>query len=54
MCPGCIGSATLVVGSVMSSGGLTALAVKIFRSKRTDSKNREQEQNSTNPSGKEK
>ncbi len=34
MCPFCIGSAMLMAGSVMSTGGLTALVVKRFRSKR--------------------
>jgi hypothetical protein len=34
MCPACLASAALMVGSVVSTGGLTALAVKIFRSKK--------------------
>ena len=34
MCPFCIGSAMLMAGSVMSTGGLTALVVKRFRPKR--------------------
>jgi hypothetical protein len=33
MCPACVGSATLVAGGVISSGGLTALVVRIFRLK---------------------
>ena len=34
MCPVCMASAAFVVGSVMTTGGLTALAVKIFRLKK--------------------
>jgi hypothetical protein len=35
MCPACVASAAAVVtGSVMSTGGLAAIAVKIFRSKK--------------------
>jgi hypothetical protein len=34
MCPACMASAALLVGSVLSTGGLTALAVKIARSKK--------------------
>ena len=35
MCPACLASAALMVGSVISTGGLTALVVKIFRSKKS-------------------
>ncbi len=35
MCPACIASAALMIGSVMSTGGLTALAAKLLRSKRS-------------------
>ena len=35
MCPACMASAAVVAGSVMSTGGLTALAVKVFRSKKS-------------------
>ena len=35
MCPACIASAALMVGSVISTGGLTALVVKILRSKKS-------------------
>lgn len=31
MCPLCVASAGMVVGSVVSGGGLTALAVKVLR-----------------------
>jgi hypothetical protein len=31
MCPTCIASAAVVVGSVLSPGGIGALAVKLFR-----------------------
>lgn len=34
MCPACMASAAVVAGSVMSTGGVTALAVKLFRSKK--------------------
>jgi uncharacterized damage-inducible protein DinB len=34
MCPFCIGSAVLIAGGFMSTGGLTALPVNNFRSKR--------------------
>lgn len=35
MCPACIASAALMIASVMSTGGLTALLVKKFGSKET-------------------
>jgi hypothetical protein len=35
MCPACIASTAMMVGSVFSVGGLTALIVKIFRSKKS-------------------
>jgi len=31
MCPACIANAALIVGSTVSTGGLTALGVKILR-----------------------
>ncbi len=31
MCPGCAAMAAVVVGGVVSTGGLTALAVKVLR-----------------------
>jgi len=34
MCPVCAASAGLVVGSVVSTGGVTALLVKIFRGRK--------------------
>jgi hypothetical protein len=34
MCPVCMGSAGVVVGSVVSTGGLTALLARIFRRKK--------------------
>ena len=34
MCPACIASAALMISSVMSTGGLTALAAKLVRSKK--------------------
>jgi hypothetical protein len=36
MCPACMASAAMLVGSVVSTGGLAALAVKIFRLKKSD------------------
>lgn len=44
MCPACMASAGVVVGSVVSTGGLTALVAKILRKKKTatnDSKTKE-------------
>jgi hypothetical protein len=34
MCPACIASAALVMGGVVSGGGVTALLVKILRKKK--------------------
>ena len=31
MCPACVASAALMAGSVMSTGGIAALAVKLVR-----------------------
>ena len=45
MCPACIASAGIVVGSVISTGGVTALMMKVLRKKKdekTDSKEKEQ------------
>ena len=36
MCPACIASAGMVVGSVASTGGITALVMKLFRKKASD------------------
>jgi hypothetical protein len=33
MCPACMSSAALVAGGVMSTGGIMAFAVRVFRSK---------------------
>jgi hypothetical protein len=44
MCPACMASAALVAGSVMSTGGVAALAVKMVRGK----KNSDPKNNSTN------
>lgn len=44
MCPGCAAMAAIVVGSMVSTGGLTALAVKVFRKnkgEKSDSKEKE-------------
>jgi hypothetical protein len=39
MCPACIASAGVVVGSVVSTGGLTALVAKILRKKKREKSN---------------
>jgi hypothetical protein len=44
MCPACVASAGVVLGSAVSTGGLTALVVKVLRKKKVekrDSKERE-------------
>ncbi len=38
MCPACVASAGLVVGSVVSGGGLAALVAKILRRKPNEKK----------------
>jgi hypothetical protein len=35
MCPACMASAAVMAGSVMSTGGIAALAVKIVRGKKS-------------------
>jgi hypothetical protein len=37
MCPACAASAAWVMGSVMSTGGITALAVKVLGNKKKSS-----------------
>jgi hypothetical protein len=34
MCPFCLGSAAFLVGTLVSTGGLTGLIVKVFHSKK--------------------
>jgi hypothetical protein len=44
MCPACIASAGVVMGSAISTGGLTALVVRVLRKKKSeksDSKEKE-------------
>ena len=36
MCPACVASAGVVLGSAVSTGGLTALLVKVLRKKKVD------------------
>ena len=36
MCPACVASAGLVLGSAVSTGGLTALVVKVLRKKKVE------------------
>lgn len=31
MCPACLAAAAMMIGSVVSTGGVTVLAVKLFR-----------------------
>jgi hypothetical protein len=38
MCPACMASAALMAGSVMSTGGIAAFAVKIVRRKKSGPK----------------
>jgi hypothetical protein len=35
MCPACVASAGMVVGSVVSTGGVTALVMKVLRKKKS-------------------
>jgi hypothetical protein len=39
MCPACVTSAAVVVGSVVSTGGLTALLAKVLRKKKGEKSN---------------
>ncbi|HKT90239.1 MAG TPA: hypothetical protein VJQ59_17470 [Candidatus Sulfotelmatobacter sp.] len=46
MCPACLAAAGIVVGGVISTGGLTALAVKVLRKKKgekSESQDKEKE-----------
>jgi hypothetical protein len=42
MCPACMASAALMAGSVMSTGGIAALAVRVVRGKRNGSQENSQ------------
>lgn len=35
MCPACVAGAAWIIGSVVTTGGLSALGAKVFRSKRS-------------------
>lgn len=35
MCPACVASAGMIVGSVVSTGGVTALVMKVLRKKKS-------------------
>jgi len=48
MCPACVASAALMAGSVMSTGGIAALAVKMGLSKKNRGKKSGQNNNSKN------
>ena len=39
MCPACMASAALMAGSVMSTGGMAALAVKMVRGTKKEQQN---------------
>lgn len=39
MCPFCAATAAVVMGSVVSTGGVTALVVKVLRRKKADKNN---------------
>ena len=39
MCPACVASAGLVVGSVVSTGGLTAIVLKVLGKKKGEKSN---------------
>lgn len=43
MCPACVASAGVVVGSVVSTGGLSALVLKVLRKKSEKSDSKEKE-----------
>ena len=48
MCPACLSSAAVMAGSVMSTGGIAAFAVKLVRTKKrgpSDNSNNETEKN---------
>lgn len=44
MCPACMANAAVVAGSVMSTGGIAALAAKVIRFKKRGSQNAPAEQ----------
>lgn len=52
MCPACMASAALMAGSVMSTGGIAALAVRIVHGKKSGDEDRSK--NSTKNDEKEK
>ena len=41
MCPACLASAGVVLGSVVSTGGVTALVMKVLRKKKGEKKEKE-------------
>jgi len=44
MCPACIASATVVVGSAVSTGGLTALVWRVLRKKKGEKSNSQEKE----------
>jgi hypothetical protein len=51
MCPACMASAALMAGSVMSTGGIAALAVRIARGKKSGDDNSKQVTKRRNENG---
>jgi hypothetical protein len=51
MCPACIASAAWMAGSVMSTGGVAALAVKMVRKKSGSQENSKNETERRNDNG---
>lgn len=43
MCPACVARAGVVVGSVLSTGGLTALVARVLRKKKKSEKSNSKE-----------
>ncbi len=44
MCPACIASAGVVLGSAVSTGGLTALVVRVLRKKKGEKSDLQQKE----------
>ena len=47
MCPACVASAGVVLGSVVSTGGLTTLLVKVLRKKKGEKSNSKEKEGET-------
>jgi hypothetical protein len=44
MCPACLASAGIVLGSVVSTGGVTALLMKVLRKKKSEKSNSQEKE----------